>query len=153
MHCPLGDVAVISNMYNSNTTWWWKYLEYSSKYYPGMNAGPGDLADDKSILVQIMAYCSLTWTIVDPNLCHHMESLVYLSRLPWIFWGAPLKVNWAPETIQCNCSSAFGHKELNNKHNPSETQNAKVSSVGFSRAVLVFDFRLFIVLCSMFVLS
>ena len=37
-----------------------------------------DLADGKSILVQVMAWCcwqqAITWTNVDPDLCHHMAS-------------------------------------------------------------------------------
>ena len=31
-----------------------------------------------------------------------LTSVAYLSRLPWIFLGAPLKVNGAPRTIQGN---------------------------------------------------
>ena len=38
-----------------------------------------DLTDDKSTLVQVMAWCcqatqAITWTNVDPDLCHHMMS-------------------------------------------------------------------------------
>ena len=33
---------------------------------------------------------------------HFTELSGYLSRLPWIFLGTPLKVNEAPENIQGN---------------------------------------------------
>ena len=37
---------------------------------------PLDLNDDKSILVQVMAWHqAITWANVDPDLCHHMVSL------------------------------------------------------------------------------
>ena len=40
---------------------------------------PQDLADDKSSLVQVMAWCvrqqAITWANVDPDLCRHMASL------------------------------------------------------------------------------
>ena len=40
---------------------------------------PQDLTDDKSTLVQVMAWChrqqAITWASVDPDLWHHMTSL------------------------------------------------------------------------------
>ena len=40
---------------------------------------PLDLTDDKSTLVEVMAWCrqaqAITWANVDPVLCHHMASL------------------------------------------------------------------------------
>ena len=40
---------------------------------------PQDLSDDKSALVQVMAWYrrqqAITWANVDPDLCHHMVSL------------------------------------------------------------------------------
>ena len=40
---------------------------------------PLDLTDDKSTLVQVLAWChqatSHTWANVDPDLCHQMASL------------------------------------------------------------------------------
>ena len=40
---------------------------------------PQNPIDDKSTLVQVMAWClrhqAITWTNVDPDLCHHMAWL------------------------------------------------------------------------------
>ena len=40
---------------------------------------PQDLTDDKSALVQVMAWCrqaqAITWANVDPDLCRQMASL------------------------------------------------------------------------------
>ena len=40
---------------------------------------PLDLTDDKSTLVQVMAWCrqatTITWANADPDLCHQMVSL------------------------------------------------------------------------------
>ena len=54
-----------------------------------------DFTDDKSTMVQVMAWGrrqkAITWANVDPNLCHHMVSLGHngflivrrKSQLPW----------------------------------------------------------------------
>ena len=48
---------------------------------------PLDLTDDKSTLVQVMAWChqeqAITWADVDPDLCHPMASLGLNELSQW----------------------------------------------------------------------
>ena len=57
-----------------------------------------ELTDDKSTLVQVMAWAvrqqAITWANVDPDLCHHMASLGYYE-LNMLF-GSSVYIQWAP---------------------------------------------------------
>ena len=48
---------------------------------------PLDLTDDKSTLVQVMAWCRQAKTNVDPDLCRHMASLGLNELKCWACWA------------------------------------------------------------------
>ena len=78
-HWSLGDLDVISKMEFSVLFHWFVYSALFF-YHNALRWMPQDLTDDKSALLQVMAWCHQAASHylqvnVDPILCHHIASL------------------------------------------------------------------------------